>query len=1134
MRIVGYLVLLLLALYFIFVKPYFLAKSIYWDVRGLSFNFKDGLVLRDFILYLPTKDRVLYLRLMDASLKPWEGKAKEFNLIEVSTAPPSHKPFDYDFTSITKLANRLNLSVEKLYISNNYIPYGESLTLFIPKTEIKSGEVTSHDWTRVYWIHYEKVHTLQVFLQKAYAREDGKFLVEKAEVKSDLYNFELKGTWEGKRGNFTAFGKIEAINRENFYVGEISLELKGYIDYTTIRAGYKGVIKEVNIREKRQYEGVKIEGEYLWKWREENRLKGNLTSEGTVLSLDYSLKDDSLEGSFRGFILDNNLLGIEEKLYAILSGSLKINLRGKIIELQAYAPYLTFREEKLENVSLGLKVDYGEELKGNVNFSASQPFYLNFVGSFLKKDITGNLLLMDYPINKGEFSSKLSYTGSLSLRDGLLYLEGKGNLTHIVYKGLRLDSANYNLSLGEDYYKIALKGKGFSLIGDGSIKDKSFSGRLLLEGMNVDYLDFKANSLVGNVDLKVWGDHVRSFGILSGFVSREEISSWISLNFDLTKKGDDLFGNFDGRVEKAKLGIFSYKEGSFQGRLEKERLYLSFNFPEGLQGKGFYSLRDGLYNFEGSLNKSFNNLILKASYQVKGSENLLDASLIGEGMYKELSFPVRGKLSLKDKERVEGFLEAFSVKKDLFTLYVGGVKIFGDTKRGSVEVLPSSILIGNEIFSKVDFQRGKYEDKKIYLEGHISGLAEGSLRVNYTDSLEVYSEGIVDFDRLFYLARSRVLADGEGKILYKLSYTMEGLSFWAMGDKISLRSRYVALPLEGTLEINLKGNNLSGSFNFQGNKRAFLMGSIRGSSKQFRLDFDVSQMPILIRQQNLRASLILSGKGNINSDFINVNISGVFTNSGLLNLQKLEAKKTVLPEEYKRISLDLKITSSEPLRINIPEGFVYADINLKVEGTLYEPIYRLNAYLKGGNLNYFGKNFYVRKGEAVFTNKEQLIDLALITPTPDYSIIIDVKGNPQYPKTIVRSEPPRDVREVITTLVLGSREKEGLIPVAETVLSQLPQLGDIFKGANRLTGLDIKVQVSPAVSPTGEVGITTTISKDITERISVEHRQSTLKNPKETYTGGEVKLTPGTSIGGRLYSDKAQEYKMRVRRKFDF
>ena len=67
--------------------------------------------------------------------------------------------------------------------------------------------------------------------------------------------------------------------------------------------------------------------------------------------------------------------------------------------------------------------------------------------------------------------------------------------------------------------------------------------------------------------------------------------------------------------------------------------------------------------------------------------------------------------------------------------------------------------------------------------------------------------------------------------------------------------------------------------------------------------------------------------------------------------------------------------------INLPEGFIFADLLATLKGYLYEPEYRLNAFFKGGNLNYFGKNFYVRRGEAAFTNKESHLDLTVLTPT---------------------------------------------------------------------------------------------------------------------------------------------------------
>ncbi|MFN3599186.1 MAG: translocation/assembly module TamB domain-containing protein, partial [Aquificaceae bacterium] len=496
--------------------------------------------------------------------------------------------------------------------------------------------------------------------------------------------------------------------------------------------------------------------------------------------------------------------------------------------------------------------------------------------------------------------------------------------------------------------------------------------------------------------------------------------------------------------------------------------------------------------------------------------------------------PLKGKISLREGESLQALFEGFTTGKNLISIKVGSIKVYGDLKEGFIKVQPATLWLGREVLSRVEFKRGSYKNKGFQLDGKVLGVLEGSLKVVYDQGFQAYSEGFLDLGRLFSLIRSRAFGDGEGKVLYRFSYEGDGINLKAKGEKLVLRSRYLALPLEGSIELSMKENKLKGGVKFYGNQRASIVGSLEGDSKGAKVNFEVSQLPVLLREENLRASLAFSGKGYIQSHYKNLSIGGDFYTSGLINLQKLTTKKAAPSEDYKRVSLDLKITSSDPLRINLPEGYIYTDLLVNVKGSLYEPEYKINAYLKGGNLNYFGKNFYVRRGEVFFTKKEQNLDLTLITPTPDYSIIIDIKGNPQYPKAVVRSEPPRDTREVLTTFVLGGKETEGLIPVASAIVSQVPQLTDFFKGANQLTGLDVKIQASPTLSPTGEVGINTTISKEITERIHLEHRQSTLKNPKETYTSGEVKLTPNTSIGGRLYSDKSQEYKVRLRKKFNF
>ena len=363
MRLVGYLILLLLAFYFLFLKPYLLAKRVYWEVEGLSFSFERGLTFKSLLLYLPSKELTLHLFVKNASLKPWHFYVKEFSLIEISKTV-SEKPFDYDFTNLTKLANRVNLRVDNLYISTNSIPYGESLTLFIPQTEIRVGNVFSQGWTRAYWMHLQDVHSLEVYLEKAHV-EGAKFIVDMAKVKSPLYSFDLKGFWKGNRGSFTAWGSIEPIEGENYAVGGIKLDLKGDVEYTRLKVDLSGKVKKLVVKNRREYENLDIEGEYLWRWRKESTFKGKLWKANTWLSFDYSLKDKTFEGSFGGLELDSRLLNIKRNISSVVGGSIKANFEKKYLNLQAHTPLLRVDEHILNNCTLKLDLDYSHTSKGS-------------------------------------------------------------------------------------------------------------------------------------------------------------------------------------------------------------------------------------------------------------------------------------------------------------------------------------------------------------------------------------------------------------------------------------------------------------------------------------------------------------------------------------------------------------------------------------------------------------------------------------------------------------------------------------------------------------------------------------------------------------------------------------------------
>ncbi|MEJ7556039.1 MAG: translocation/assembly module TamB domain-containing protein [Aquificaceae bacterium] len=1131
MQVIGYFILLLLALYFLFIKPYLMARNIEIKVEGIRLSFEKGLSFKSFLLYVPLKEKTIHLFVSNGAIRPWDIKAGEFSLIEVSKAPPSDKPFDYDFGPLVKFASRLNLRVDKLYISTNQVLNGESLTLFIPTVESKKGKIHSTGWAQVYRIHHKDVNHIEVFLKQAHI-EGKNLILDQAQVRSDLYNLSLSGVWKGKKGTFQAEGYIGPIERESFSLTKTNIKLSGSLSYTQIRASFSGYSQLLDIKNRREFRGLRLEGEYLWEWKGKNQLKGFITDGFTNAEVNYSLSDGILQMVFRGFPVDQRLLGINQSLSAVANGQLELDLKNKSLTLYAYSPTARFENQEVRGVSLRLSFNFQEVQRGNIEFSVSQPFLLSVEGSFYQRDFLGNVNLIGYKLKQEGASAVVSYNGSLRFQRGQVFSYGRGRLESLSLRDINLGNPSYDLLIEGDTYRVNLSGEGYSLSGGGSLKEKDFSGRLILEGLNLLYAGVSTESLKGKVDLKLKENKLWSSGRLEGRLLREKVSSWADVSFEIEQVGGGLRGNLRGNLRDINIFQFSYSKGSFEGKLDGQKIFFSFDLKDEIQGRGYYDFKEGSYTLKGSLKHTQGDLYVLSDYRLRGRNKDINLEVLGSGKYKNYAFPINARLQVSEEE-LKASVRGFTLREGIITLRVPNVKVYGSMERGSIEVEPLTVSIGQERLSTIEFQRGEYTAKSVSLKGRLYGVLDGWLDLSYEDSLRLSSEGTIDLSRLFSVIRSRVLADAEGRISYKLSYT-DRLTLKASSEKITLRSRYLAMPLSGKLEVNFKDNKLSGSASLSGNERASILLSLQGDEKKAQLRFEATQLPILYRNDAIRANMFVSGKGLLSSDYRSLNIKGEFYTSGVLNVQRLNRGSGASPEDYKRVSLDLFIASSEPLRINLPEGYVYADLSAKIGGTLYEPNYTVNAYLKGGALRYFEREFYVRRGELTLTNKDSQMDLTILTPTPDYSIIIDLKGNPQYPKVIVRSEPPRDTREVLTALVLGGGEAEGLIPVGSALISQIPQISGLLKGANRATGLDIRVQISPSVSPTGEVGLNATISKDLTPRITVEHRQSTLKNPRETYTGGDVKLTSNTSIGGRYYSDRTQEVRVRLRRKFDF
>jgi translocation and assembly module TamB len=414
-----------------------------------------------------------------------------------------------------------------------------------------------------------------------------------------------------------------------------------------------------------------------------------------------------------------------------------------------------------------------------------------------------------------------------------------------------------------------------------------------------------------------------------------------------------------------------------------------------------------------------------------------------------------------------------------------------------------------EVLLKLSPTEGFYDLKKEGFEIpniKIYRYAEGNAKISYskTEGFSLNSEGHINLEKTSALFRSRVQTSLLGNLYYYLNIDKKGINLVLLSkEPIELRSKYIGLPMRGEAYFYGDGRIFKGSVSFLGNGSS-LTAEAEGTDKELQVKFNANRVPVVYRDENLRGSLFLRGAGVIITDYRKVKISSDLSIAGTVEVRSFPKAKQARSGEIP-LTIDLKVSSYEPLRVYLPEGYIYSSFEGYAKGKLEDLEYKFRFSLSGGELKYFNKKFYVKSGSFEFDKKSKNIDLTIASSLPDYVILIGLKGDPEYPKVLLSSEPPKETRKIITDLVLGGGEAQGIISLGDILASQIPQIGGLTK-----------------------------VSKDITDRFSLEYQQSTLKDPKESYVGGSARITGGTSVGGRINSDRSREVRLRVRGKFNF
>jgi translocation and assembly module TamB len=1130
MKYVGYLVLVLLFIYFVFVKPFLLLHSIEFEIREPKINLKErSFEIGEFWVLLPNfRGGTFFFRVDGLALYKDTLKLKELSLISVSSKI-AEKPFEYDFSDLARRLNKINIHLQNVYISMNSLPYSESITLFVGKARKEGSKIWAEEPTVAYYIHGQKITRIEVFVESA--QLNGPTLeVLSSKVLGDGYSFGLKGRWKGKEGTFEAVGYVDKITTENFSIEPIRVEAEGWLDYKSIKVDVQLQTEDLRIKEK-HFGRVAGRGEYHYRWRKESLFSTSLEGEKLNGRLEYDLNRRTLKLDFSELAFDEKLLGVKQNLKGSFEGRIFADFNKKTLGLEGKVKDLLFQDIQINTASLSLGLDYKEKPRGEVSFASD---VLEIKGRFYGNDLWGQLKVKGLPYKRENVRARVFYEGYLSYVAGTSESSGKGYLSDLYIYDRFIGRSDFNLNLKGQDVLVRGEGKGFKLNASGNIKDESIKGVLTFTGFSFQERGIELSNLVGQVSFGVFDKEVQAEGRLEGKLSQEKVQALANLEFNIKLFEGKPEGEFKSGLKNVKLGDLEFKNGLLLGNIKDQKLLLTYSLEEKLKGSGILSLSDYTFNTEGRWEGELKGSFLMLSYRLQScSKTACKGELLGRAKFKDITIPINARFDYEG-ERLRANVKGFDLQKGPIKVRVGDLRL----EEGKIFFSGGSASLYSEELLKLSQAEGSYDLKKEGFEIpniKIYRYAEGNAKISYskTEGLSINSEGHISLEKTSALFRSRVQTSLVGYLYYYLNIDKNGVNLVLLSkEPIELRSRYVGIPMRGEAYFYGDGKVFKGSMNFLGYGSS-LTAEAEGTDKELQVKFNANRVPVVYRDENLRGNLFLSGKGAIITDYKKVKISSDLSIAGIVEVRSFPKEKQAKRGETP-ITLDLKVSSYEPIRVYLPEGYIYSSLEGYAKGKLDDLEYKFRFSLSGGELKYFNKKFYVKSGFFELDKKSKNIDLTIASSLPDYVILIDLKGDPEYPKVLLNSEPPRETRKIITDLVLGGGEAQGIISLGDILASQIPQIGGLTKGLEKTLGTELNISVSPQLGSSGEVGISTKVSKDITDRFSLEYQQSTVKDPKESYVGGSARITGGTSVGGRINSDSSKEVRLRVRGKFNF
>jgi autotransporter translocation and assembly factor TamB len=200
---------------------------------------------------------------------------------------------------------------------------------------------------------------------------------------------------------------------------------------------------------------------------------------------------------------------------------------------------------------------------------------------------------------------------------------------------------------------------------------------------------------------------------------------------------------------------------------------------------------------------------------------------------------------------------------------------------------------------------------------------------------------------------------------------------------------------------------------------------------------------------------------------------------------------------FNTVDLDIKVSHRQPFVVQNNLAQLEISPDLKIGGTLANPIVSGRAQVREGTVTFQKKTFDVQKGVIDFVNPyktEAEIDIQSQTQIRTWEINLSIKGTPENLDVTLTSQPAETDADILSLILFGRTARElsagegGAQRTTGQIMAEMiaDTLGDDIK---RTTGVDILQLETNGGSADGQdaAGIKVTVGKHLSDRMTVKY-----------------------------------------------